>query len=96
MYKRQVLSVIGGSAYAAHRHFEDAKGHWAEDAIQKLTEQGVIAGYPDGLCHPDEMITRAEFATLLARTLTENVPTIENKMVFTLSLIHISMSHFKK
>ncbi|MDA3731404.1 S-layer homology domain-containing protein [Niameybacter massiliensis] len=77
-----VLSVIGGSAYAAHRYFEDAKGHWAEEAIQKLTEQGVIAGYPDGLCHPDEMITRAEFATLLARTLAENVPTTENKMIF--------------
>lgn len=68
-----VLSVFGGSAYAAHRYFEDAKGHWAEDAIRTLTEQGVIAGFPDGLCHPDEIITRAEFATLLARTMTDTV-----------------------
>ena len=64
-----VLSLFAGSAYAAHLYFEDAKGHWAEDAINTLTEKGVIAGYPDGLAHPDAIITRAEFSTLVARTL---------------------------
>lgn len=78
-----VLSVFGGSAYAAHRYFEDAKGHWAEDAIKTLTEQGVIAGFPDGLCHPDEIITRAEFATLLARTMTDTVKADTNTIAFT-------------
>lgn len=73
-----VLSVIGGSAYAAHRYFEDAKGHWAEKTINELTERGIIAGYPDGLVHPDEIISRAEFATLLARSLEEN-PNAENQ-----------------
>ena len=74
-----VLSLFAGSAYAAHRYFEDAKGHWAEDAINVLTEKGVIAGYPDGLAHPDEIITRAEFAVLVARTL--ELPTSEGKEV---------------
>jgi len=64
-----VLSLFAGSAYAAHLYFEDAKGHWAEDAINTLTEKVIIAGYPDGLAHPDAIITRAEFATLVARTL---------------------------
>ncbi|MFA7201131.1 MAG: S-layer homology domain-containing protein, partial [Bacteroidales bacterium] len=64
-----VLSLFAGSAYAAHRYFEDAKGHWAEEAINILAEKGVIAGYPDGLVHPDNIITRAEFATLIARTM---------------------------
>lgn len=64
-----MLSLFAGSAYAAHRYFEDAKGHWAEDAINILAEKGVLAGYPDGLSQPDEIITRAEFATLVARTL---------------------------
>lgn len=64
-----VLSLFAGSAYAAHLYFEDAKGHWAEDAINTLTEKGVIAGYPDGLAHPEAIITRAEFSTLVARTL---------------------------
>jgi hypothetical protein len=64
-----VLSLLAGSAYAAHRYFEDAKGHWAEEAINILAEKGIIAGYPDGLSHPDEIITRAEFATLVTRTM---------------------------
>ena len=64
-----VLSLLAGSAYAVNRYFEDAKGHWAEEAIQILTEKGVISGYPDGLVHPDEIITRGEFAALVARTM---------------------------
>ena len=64
-----VLSLLAGSAYAVNRYFEDAKGHWAEEAIQILTEKGVISGYPDGLAHPDEIITRGEFAALVARTM---------------------------
>ena len=78
-----VLSVFGGSAYAVHRYFEDAKGHWAEEAIKTLTEQGVIAGYPDGLVHPDEIITRAEFATLLTRTMREDIELSETNNIFT-------------
>jgi hypothetical protein len=63
------VSLLAGSAYAVNRYFEDAKGHWAEEAIQILTEKGVISGYPDGLAHPDEIITRGEFAALVARTM---------------------------
>ena len=74
-----VLSMLVGSAYAAHRYFEDAKGHWAEDAINILAEKGVLYGYPDGLAHPDEIITRAEFATLVARTL--ELPEPDEKQV---------------
>lgn len=74
-----VLSLFAGSAYAAHLYFEDAKGHWAEDAINILVEKGVLAGYPDGLSHPDEIITRAEFATLVARTL--DLPKSDEKEV---------------
>lgn len=64
-----VFSLLAGSAYAVNRYFEDAKGHWAEEAIQILAEKGVISGYPDGLAHPDEIITRGEFAALVARTM---------------------------
>ncbi len=73
-----VLSLFAGSAYAAHRYFEDAKGHWAEEAINILAEKGVIAGYPDGLVHPDNIITRAEFAALIARTMELPKPTDKN------------------
>lgn len=64
-----VLSLLAGSAYAVNRYFEDAKGHWRSEAIQILTEKGVISGYPDGLAHPDDIITRGEFAALVSRTM---------------------------
>ncbi len=64
-----VVSLLAGSVYAVNRYFEDAKGHWAEEAIQILTDKGVISGYPDGLVHPDAIITRGEFAALVARTM---------------------------
>ncbi|TCK89054.1 S-layer family protein [Natranaerovirga hydrolytica] len=62
-----VVSMLTGSAYAVSQYFEDAKGHWAEEVIQILTDKGIISGYPDGLVHPDDIITRAEFAALIAR-----------------------------
>lgn len=62
-----VVSMLAGSAYAVNRYFEDAKGHWAEEVIRILTDRGIISGYPDGLVHPDDIITKAEFAALIAR-----------------------------
>lgn len=58
-----------GSVYAAKHIFSDSIGHWAEETINILTERGIIQGYPDGLSHPDNIITRGEFSALLARTI---------------------------
>lgn len=69
-----VISLCVGSAYAITKIFADSAGHWAEKAINSLAEQGVLYGYPDGLVHPDEIITRAEFAALVARTMELPVP----------------------
>ena len=67
-----VLVMFSESVYAEKMIFPDSLGHWAEDAILKLTEEGVISGFPDGLCHPDEMITRAEFTALVDRKIEGN------------------------
>ncbi|KXL53797.1 cellulosome-anchoring protein precursor [Anaerotignum neopropionicum] len=67
-----VLVMFSESAYAEKLIFQDSLGHWAEDAILKLTDEGVISGFPDGLCHPDEMITRAEFTALVDRKIERN------------------------
>ena len=74
-----VLSLLAGSAYAVNRYFADARGHWAEEVINTLAERGVVHGYPDGLVHPDEIITRGEFAALVARTL--ELPELDEKEV---------------
>lgn len=41
--------------------------HWAYEAIEELSEMGIINGYEDGTFKPDEAVTRAELATMLDR-----------------------------
>jgi hypothetical protein len=45
----------------------DTAGNWAEPFIKVLVEKGIISGYPDGTFRPDQPVTRAEFAALLAK-----------------------------
>jgi len=48
-------------------NFSDMQGHFAETAVQKLTEKGFLNGYPDGTFRPDKPITRAEVVTMLSK-----------------------------
>lgn len=43
--------------------------HWAYDAVQQLSDLGVIIGYPDGTFRGDRAITRYEFAMAVSRLL---------------------------
>jgi hypothetical protein len=45
----------------------DISGNWAEPFIKALVEKDIIKGYPDGTFKPDQPVTRAEFAALLAK-----------------------------
>lgn len=44
----------------------DISGHWAEQKVRTLVNEGVIIGYPDQTFHPDHPITRAEAAMILS------------------------------
>ena len=46
-----------------------AKNHWAYEAVEELTKQGLLEGYPDGTFGGDRMMTRYEFATLVYRAM---------------------------
>lgn len=59
------LSLFSTQVIAAS-DFSDINGHWAEDAVLALMDQGVITGYPDGTYKPDREVTRAEFAKILS------------------------------
>jgi hypothetical protein len=63
------LSILLVSSPQVHAQpvLSDIKGHWAKSTIQTLAQKGVINGYPDGLFRPEQAITRAEFATLVAK-----------------------------
>jgi parallel beta-helix repeat protein len=47
--------------------FQDVEGHWAQAYISALTKKGIIAGFPDGTFKPNEPVTRAQFAAIVAK-----------------------------
>ncbi|SFB46430.1 mannan endo-1,4-beta-mannosidase [Cohnella sp. OV330] len=55
------------SASTAGQPLSDTLQHWAKDSIAKWAASGVLSGYPDQTFHPNDRITRAEFATILNR-----------------------------
>ncbi len=46
--------------------FEDVNGGWYDKYIAYAEENGMMKGYPDGSFKPDEFITRAELAQVIA------------------------------
>jgi hypothetical protein len=49
--------------------FSDIKGHWAESSIGSAINQGIVSGYPDGLFHPEDKVTRAELVTMTVKAM---------------------------
>lgn len=47
----------------------DISGHWAQKAIERLLEEGIVTGDENQNFNPDSCITRAEVSAILARTL---------------------------
>lgn len=62
-----LISVPALNLNAAGGGFSDIGDHWAKALIEKFTEQGLLAGYPDGTFRPDGYLQRAEAVTLLNR-----------------------------
>jgi hypothetical protein len=54
--------------------FSDVSGHWAEDWIEQLAEEGITGGYPDGTYRPNNPVNRAEMAVFLVRAFDLSVP----------------------
>jgi parallel beta-helix repeat protein len=42
-------------------------GYWAKIYIEALASQNIIAGFPDGSFKPNEPVTRAQFAAIIAK-----------------------------
>lgn len=56
------------AAPAVHAMPSDIEGHWAEETIRSLVHLEILNGYPDGTFRPDQSVTRAELAKILAVT----------------------------
>ena len=56
--------VISTPALAAN--FSDVgSGYWANPFIQRLSDENIIAGFPDGTFKPNQPVTRAQFAAIV-------------------------------
>lgn len=56
------------SALADNSIYNDTEGHWAEASIERWSEYGIITGDGESF-NPDDAVTRAQMATILAKTL---------------------------
>ncbi len=63
-----LLSVSMASQALAIDYTDLSKDHWAYKQIEELTNANILVGYPDKTFHPDEKVTRAEFATMVIKT----------------------------
>lgn len=67
-----LLSASIQPAFAS-TELTDIQGSFAQDAIQKLAEAGIINGQGEGKFNPTGKITRQDFAIILAKVLNLNV-----------------------
>ena len=65
-FATMLVNGLGLKSSAANT-FTDAKGHWAENAINALKSNGIVNGYGDGSFKPNQVISRAEIVTMLAK-----------------------------
>ncbi|WP_373528176.1 family 10 glycosylhydrolase [Nostoc sp.] len=47
--------------------FSDIQNHWARLFITALAQRGIVSGLPNGMYRPDNSLTRAEFAAIIAK-----------------------------
>ncbi len=70
------LVMLGGTLPA--QAASDLSGHWAEETVNRWLDAGRISGYPDDTFRPNQSMTRAEFATLLASVLPDGEPAAQS------------------
>lgn len=54
--------------------FPDLTGHWTAAYVAALADRNLVKGFQDGTYRPDEGITRAQFATLVASAYGDRPP----------------------
>ncbi|MCT7957452.1 S-layer homology domain-containing protein [Laspinema palackyanum] len=52
---------------------KDIAGHWAAPFITAMVGKGLIAGFPDGTFKPEEKLTRAQYAAIVAKAFNETL-----------------------
>ncbi|MDD9267226.1 S-layer homology domain-containing protein [Paenibacillus sp. GCM10023248] len=55
-------------------HYTDIDDHWAKDAVASMGSRMIVTGFEDQQFHPDQEMTRGEFAAILVRALGIQLP----------------------
>ncbi len=61
------LHRLVGAPGAGLAEFADVSDQYFADAVDWLAAEGITSGYPDGLFHPGDAVTRAQMVTFLDR-----------------------------
>ncbi len=62
------LGFTGAAADITTQQYPDVfDSYWASSDINRLTEQCVLEGYPDGMFKPNRKVSRAEMATMVVK-----------------------------
>lgn len=69
-----LLCVFNAPANAFYTDMDES--HWCYQSIKFLTEIGVLVGYPDGTYKPDIPVSRAEFASMVIKSLGQENTTV--------------------
>ncbi|GIQ71360.1 cadherin-like beta sandwich domain-containing protein [Xylanibacillus composti] len=78
-----VIRSLTNSTYAVIANtarFGDVEGHWSQAAVNNLASRLIVSGVEQDRFDPNAVITRAEFAALIARAL--GLPANEKKALF--------------
>ncbi|WP_164908655.1 S-layer homology domain-containing protein [Halobacillus litoralis] len=59
--------LVLSSTVSAEEAFKDINGHWAEEEILQMANEGIVKGVPGGNFEPNQEISRAEFIAILTR-----------------------------
>lgn len=86
-----LLITFGFTQNSQAMEFQDIPhGFWAYKQIDKLTNDKIISGYPDDMFLPEKLVTRAEYAAMVIKTIGQ-----ENLQVETMySFEDINHSHW--
>jgi hypothetical protein len=64
-----LTAMLSPDSATSGRGFSDITGHWAQAAIKKAQDIGIMKGYSDGTFRPNSKLTRAEAVTAINRVL---------------------------
>ena len=76
MKKRKLLSLLlalamsvtmAAPAWAAQTYRDVPPSHWAYEAVEEMSQQGIFNGVGDGNFAPAKTVSRAEFITMVVR-----------------------------